>query len=394
MKKILLAYVLVTLVVMAALVVLSYGYGSGYLYVHWRDYHVETTLWFFIAAVLLISLVIQLIWTFIAKRHQFSKRKNKALVEFQELHPYEQLGMVWLLDAAQVQKGFIENKFQQSALLKDVIQARLSTFSGDFETALKDLNQSPPVVFELAELQKIEIYLLQEDIEKAYTHLVFLSQHHFSPWLIDLEQAYQQRLKLLWGRFSSIAPWRYLNHAEQITLLEKDYSQWLMVLFNKFERADEANIQQLNDYYLSQKADILQLDYSLQFLWLKLLNKTMPEQVVVEELASALLSQRLNRDVLHIWLNWQFNCANVDLEKIQHYINQLQQRYGWVPALIFAQCAIYSAQGQTELMQQMFEQYPEQLEFFRIKHALKHDQVLLDALYKLVDEDFKDLKIV
>ena len=42
MKQILLAYVVVSVVLVALLSVLSYGHGSGYVYVYWREWHWPT----------------------------------------------------------------------------------------------------------------------------------------------------------------------------------------------------------------------------------------------------------------------------------------------------------------------------------------------------------------
>lgn len=55
------------------------------------------------------------------------------------------------------------------------------------------------MAFELAELQRIEIYLSQQQGEQALTHLEFLNQHELSPWLIQVKSAYEQRLVALWG---------------------------------------------------------------------------------------------------------------------------------------------------------------------------------------------------
>ncbi len=45
MKQILLAYVVVSIVLIALLSVLSYGYGSGYVYVYWREWQLQTNIW-------------------------------------------------------------------------------------------------------------------------------------------------------------------------------------------------------------------------------------------------------------------------------------------------------------------------------------------------------------
>ncbi len=55
--------------------------------------------------------------------------------------------------------------------------------------------------FELAEQQRIEIFLSKHDGEQALTHLEFLNQHELSPWLNNVKEAYEQRLISLWGQF-------------------------------------------------------------------------------------------------------------------------------------------------------------------------------------------------
>ena len=72
-------------------------------------------------------------------------------------------------------------------------------FKWRLSKALDALDQSPPMAFELAELQRIEIFLAQNEAERALTHLEFLYQHQLSPWLEEIETAYQQRLTALWG---------------------------------------------------------------------------------------------------------------------------------------------------------------------------------------------------
>lgn len=53
MKQILLAYLFVSLLGIAALSLLSYGHGPGYVYLYWRNWQVQTSLW--ILAALLVT---------------------------------------------------------------------------------------------------------------------------------------------------------------------------------------------------------------------------------------------------------------------------------------------------------------------------------------------------
>lgn len=56
---------------------------------------------------------------------------------------------------------------------KNIIDAKFLVLSGDYQKALEALDQSPPMAFELAELQRIEIFLAQNEAERALTHLEF-----------------------------------------------------------------------------------------------------------------------------------------------------------------------------------------------------------------------------
>ena len=181
MKQILLAYLLVGLLGLAILSVLSYGYGAGYVYLYWRGLQIQTTFWFLVGLLIVISFLMHMLWYATKRYLSFKQRKHETVFSFARLHPYEQLAVVWLLNAAQDQRDFIQQSFNQSGLLKYIIDARLSWGQQQYSEALSSLNQSNPMAFELAELQRIEIYLSQQDGQQALTHLEFLNQHELSP---------------------------------------------------------------------------------------------------------------------------------------------------------------------------------------------------------------------
>ena len=45
MKQVLLAYAFISLIIIAVLSVLSYGYGAGYVYLYWREWQLQTNIW-------------------------------------------------------------------------------------------------------------------------------------------------------------------------------------------------------------------------------------------------------------------------------------------------------------------------------------------------------------
>ena len=94
---------------------------------------------------------------------------------------------------------YLLNVFYSIRAFKNIIDAKFLVLSGDYPKALAALDQSPPMAFELAELQRIEIFLAENEADRALTHLEFLYQHQLSPWLQEIETAYQQRLTALWG---------------------------------------------------------------------------------------------------------------------------------------------------------------------------------------------------
>lgn len=72
------------------------------------------------------------------------KRKLEQVLNFSDLHPFEQLGVLWLLDGEDEQEQVIQNIFDQSGLLKAIIQSRILFKQGDYAAALQALENSPP----------------------------------------------------------------------------------------------------------------------------------------------------------------------------------------------------------------------------------------------------------
>ena len=190
MKQILWAYLFIALLVSAAFSILSYGYGAGYVYIYWREWQVQTTLWIMLIVLIVVSLIMQLLWLLMKRSLDQKQRKLQTVFDFKNLHPYEQLAVIWLLDAAQDQRDFIQSIFSKSGLLKGIMKSRLEVMQQHYPQALQTLNQSHSMAFELAEIQRIEIYLAQNDAQQALTHLEFLNQHQLSPWLAEIESAY------------------------------------------------------------------------------------------------------------------------------------------------------------------------------------------------------------
>ena len=305
--------------------------------------------------------------------------------------------MIWLLDAGRDQQSFIEQVFLQSGLLKGVMAARLAVMQGQYEQALKSLEQTPAMAFELVEIQRIEIYLTQKNAEQALTHLEFLSQHTLSPWLQEIQVAYQQRLTVLWGMFAIQHPWAYLRSTRYGHLEAETKLLWLQQLLQQFDQASIDDLQALQQRYLDLEEQIEQRSYATRMLWLKLLAR-MPEMAVAHEhLALQLLNEQFNQEVFYLWFQQQLLKQQPDYGRIEAHIFQLQARYPGVPVLTFAEWYIYDATGQNEAADQLLDRYPDNvlMSYLRIKSVLKGRDDLIVQLNYIFEKDanFVEIKI-
>lgn len=395
MKQILLAYLFVCLLGIAGLSILSYGHGAGYVYLYWREWQLQTTLWFLAASLVSVSFLMHCIWYAIKQYRNREKRKTETFFSFSRLHPYEQLAVIWLLNAAQDQRDFIQQSFTKSGLLKHIIDARLSWGQQQYTHALTALNQSNPMAFELAELQRIEIYLSQQQGEQALTHLEFLNQHELSPWLIQVKTAYEQRLVALWGIFAMQFPWLYLRSTQYGHLDQEVKKTWLEQLLLAYDQATQDDLFYLQQRYLDLKPQIFDRDYSVKLLWLKLLFR-MPEMSAEHEvLAIHLMEQQFNQDVFYLWFQQQLLRQNPDYEAIAQQISHWEAKYPALPILSFAKWHVLQATGYTDQAQQLLDLYPDdiRMSYLRIKAALQDREDLLQQLNAVFESNANFIEI-
>lgn len=395
MKQILQAYLFICLLGIAGLSILSYGHGAGYVYLYWREWQLQTTVWFLAASLVSVSFLIQCIWYAIKQYRNREQRKTETVFNFSRLHPYEQLAVIWLLNAAQDQRDFIQQSFSKSGLLKHIIDARLSWGQQQYNEALTALNQSSPMAFELAELQRIEIYLSQQQGEQALTHLEFLNQHELSPWLIQVKSAYEQRLVALWGVFAMQFPWLYLRSTQYGHLDQKVKKIWLEQLLLAYDQATQEDLFYLQQRYLDLKPQIFDRDYSIKLLWLKLLFR-MPEMSAEHEvLAIHLMEQQFNQDVFYLWFQQQLLRQNPDYNAIAQQISYWEAKYPALPILSFAKWHVLQATGYTDQAQQLLDLYPDdiRMSYLRIKAALQDREDLLQQLNAVFESNVNFIEI-
>lgn len=395
MKQILLAYLLVGLIGLALLSILSYGHGVGYVYLFWRDYQIQTNIWLLLCILFLLSFCMQMLWYAIKRYLSREQRKSEIVFSFSSLHPYEQLAVVWLLNAAQDQREFIQQSFSQSGLLKDVIYARLQAGEKHYEDALQALSVSNPMAFELAELQRIDVYLSQNNAEKALTHLEFLNQHELSPWLYQVKTAYEKRVIILWGIFALKFPWQYLRSTKYGHLDQQVKIDWLEQLLIHFNEATEDDLNFLKQRYLDLADQIFSRDYVVKVLWLKLIFRLPDLSIEHEELAVHLLEENFNQDVFYLWLQQQLLKQNPDYEMIDKQIEKWESKYSALPILSFAKWHILQATNRQQEADSLLELYPNdvRMSYLRVKSLLQGQDALLKELNTVFESNINFINV-
>lgn len=395
MKKIILAYVLIALVLMALLSIFSYGYSAGYVYIQWRDTQIQTNIWVLLFSLVIFSFIARVISVLVQRYLSREKRKTETILSFQSLHPYEQLAVIWLLDAEDDQKDFIHQIFSNSGLLKGVVDSHLYTMQNDFSQALESLDHINIMAFELAEIQRIKIYLAQNDAEKALTHLEFISQHEVSSWLEGVKSAYQIKLIDLWGVFAVRHPWLYLKSTQYGHLREDKKQQWLELILSQFEHVTPEDLEALKQRYLDVQHDLNDKSYDIKVLWLKVLSR-LPEMIdTYENLVIELLNEKFNQDVFYLWFQQQVLKHDPDYIHIEQRIRAWEDKYPSMPIFSFVKWYLYIATQREEEANLLLDLYPDNvlMSYLRVKSQLKNHDDLIHQLNVIFENNSNYLEI-
>lgn len=395
MKMIIGAYFFVILILIALLSILSYGYGAGYVYLQWRETQIQTNIWVLFIFLAVVSLCLQLIGIGFKRYLNREKRKSETIVEFNDLHPYEQLAVIWLLDAAEDRKEFIQKVFAQSSLLKGVVNSQIYIMQGGYSEALDALNDTNTMAFELAEIQRIEVYLAQKEAEKALTHLDFLSQHELSPWLKEIKFTYETKLTHLWGEFATQSPWLYLHTKSFGDLFEDKKQQWLKQILSQFDQATLKDLDALKQRYLALKDDLQDKSYEVRVLWLKVLSRLSDMSAEYEQLVIQLLNEKFSSDVFYLWFELQMLRQCPDYVYVEQKINQWEERYPSMPIFSFVKWHLYMATHRENEAQLLLDLYPDNvlMNYLRVKSKLTGQDDLIQLLNTILESNSNYLEI-
>lgn len=395
MKQILGVYGFITLIIFALLSLLSYSSGAGYIYLYWNGVQIQTNVWVMVFFFLLLSFMVHLAWHLLKRYLNKERRKLENALSFNRLHPYEQLGVVWLLEGEREKQDFIQDIFNQSGLLKNIIQARLLFTGQYYPEALKALEQSSTAAFELAEVQRIEIYLAENQAQSALAHLEFLSGHELSPWLKQVSQAYSHKLQNLWGEFAIKFPFEYLHSTQFGTLLNEETQKlWLTEVLLQIEKASAEEHELIQQRYLTVVEHLADLPYEIKVLWLKVLTHYPEMSQQHQNLALQLLNEKFDQDVFYLLFQQYLLRQNPDYEYIEQQIEYLEGKYFGIPVFAFAKWHIYNAMGKTEQAQQLLALYPDDalMNYLRIKSTLNGNDDLILQLNSIFENDANFVK--
>ncbi|WP_336952388.1 heme biosynthesis protein HemY [Acinetobacter sp. AS167] len=389
MKHIFLIYAFISLIILAVLSVLSYTAGAGYVYVLWHNIQIQTNLWFLTFVGVGISFLMHVVWYFLNRYIRREKRKLEQVLNFTTLHPFEQFGVLWLLDGEDEQEQVIQTIFDQSGLLKPIVQSRQLFKQLHYSEALKALENSSPSAFELAEILRIEIYLAQEDSQQALTHLEFLNRHELSPWLNQLSESYKLCVQKLWGQFAIQYPWQYLHSTQFGQLETATKQQWLIQLLGCYDQASFEDIELLQQKFLEIESQLDQMPYDTKVLWLKIITRLPELAQQQQQLVIQILNEKFDQDVFHLWFQQQLLRQNPDYEYLEQQIINLESKYMNIPVFCFAKWHIYIATHREYEADQLLLLYPNEIlmNYLRIKSTLNGNDELIQQLNSIFEKD-------
>jgi hypothetical protein len=395
MKQIIFVYALTSLFVLAILSVLSYEEGAGYIYVLWHGIQIQTNIWIVTFGLILIAFILQLLWVWVKRIRSREQRKIEQIADFSSLHTYEKLGVLWILKGEAKQQEYLETIFENSGLLKQVMQSRVLLKQKQTDDALAVLQKSSPDAFELAEIQRIEVLLAQNNPEQALTHLEFLHGHELSPWLGELKEIYLKRLNGLWGRFAEQYPWHYLKATYFGHIDQQAKQKWLLKLLSGFEQASVQEWELIQTRYSQLENDIYQSSYESRALWLKIISR-IPEMAFEQsKLSLALLDEKFDQDIFYLWFQQQLLKQNPDYELTEKQIDHLELKYPCLPILSFSKWHLLIATGRESEADHLLSLYPNHplMDYLRIKSALNGDADLMQQLNTVLESDNKFIQI-
>lgn len=392
MRYILLSYLCICLLCFAILMIFSVNTNFGYVYVQWQGWQVQTNLFVVLGLFLTTILLIYALWMVLKRVFRRYLQKYQTPKSFSQLHPYEKLGILWLLHAERIEQEQIIAAYQPSYVLYPLIRARIALAQQDTVTAKAWLKDQTTPLFELSELLKIDIALLEKEHLGALNRLEFLSVQPLSAWLMPVEQAYQHELREKWFQFAQQCPWWMFKATSAINFDAGQQSLWLQALLKHSEQATVEEQHLLAEWYIENKNQVAQFYLDDQIGLLKLMSQYPILDAESFILAQDILQYRFVPEVLYIWLDKGIHADNIESLDIQ--VQQWLDQYPAQPSLIFAKWHILQKLQQYEKAQALLRLYPDDpyMAYLRLNDAIESSLDLkndLKLLMRYTGQNFK-----
>ena len=373
------------------IILFSVLFGTGYAMVVWLDWQLQTTA---TALMLLIVAIIASLVYFIRLVNRWVRnwylRHPRHIHDYQQLLPFEQLGCLWLLNAKTTKQHDLEKIFNQSASLKQLVNAHLLRENGQYDQAWQVLEQGSSLS-DLVMLEKAELYIAEQRHLDALNQLVFIAQQPTSSFVQSLDPAWQQYVQQLWASLAVAAPWLVLAIPERPHFNTEQKITWLQSLQQHMAQSTFTDRLKLVKVYEHQPAEVMD-NFLMAKQWLLLLN-VLPSAELENlvnmrlTLADELLKQQFDPVILAIWLQDQRQQENLDCRYFIERLELLAQRYPGQPSVALAQWHQLNASQQHDTAEQIlqtWQQHPD-FSYIRLSRALENQPELLadlDAIYQ------------
>ena len=395
MRYILLSYLSFCLFILSIFVLLSYGHGFGYVFMQWHNWQLQTNVFVFIVLLFITVTSGYLTWNLLKKIFRRYLQKYQSAKSFNKLHPYEQLGVLWLLHAEKNEQQHIHQTYKKSYALYPLIRTRLALAQQDPEDAKKWLKQEHNPLFEVAELLKIDVALLEKNPDIALNRLEFLSVQPLSSWLIPIQQTYKIELNSKWFEFAKAYPW-YIFKSEYHPVFAYDQQQaWLEALIQHSQLANEDDWLLFKNWYLKNKNLIELYNIESKINILKLMSHDVSFDQDIIMLSEKLLREKFVPDLLYIWLGKQLKQHKPDFNIMLHAVEYWENQYTAQPSLSFAKWHIYQGLARGEEAQALLNLYPQDpyMAYLRLQNQVKVSEHLLNDLKLMMEYSKQDFSL-
>lgn len=381
--------VLLTLMVL----LLSLYDGAGYVMLSWLGWQVQTSVSLLLISGLLGSVLIGYSLKLLRQLwRKFRPAYPERITNFQQLHPFEQLGCLWLLDAKTTHQAALKAIFDRSRYLKPSVSAYLYRENGNYELAWQALSHKGSLQ-ELLNLQKIELLIAEKKYQQAIEALQQLTHQPATAFVQSLNAAWNNYIQSLWAKLALDQPWLILSIHPIPSFSTAQQLGWLTALVQQFNQSEVSQQTQLLALYdaVQQQPDFL-IDIQSAQQWLLLLN-ALPDEfdnILIRRqwLADELIKLEFNPIVLTIWMQSQIKQDTLECSYFTQRLDNLAQRYPGQPSIALAQYHQWLANGQPENAQAILQQWQQHPDFsyLRLQQALVGQPELLADLAVLYDQ--------